>query len=260
MDSKKILALLAARFAPPEWTMFYEVRTHMGMNSGGLRIIDALAIDTYPSRGHKIIAFEVKCFRKDFLREMEDPTKRQFFVNYSNEFYFVAPKNVIRKDEVPEDCGLFTVYDTNTLKKVKQAPYHSLEKVPIYYMVSLLRQKYIFKELLEWKLFKYAGRDLSVEEFEDLVNRKVEERFQKNFQSLKWRISKEIEDKYRQREERIIDALRYIFGEHFYSISYLEKYKDKFRENYQMNVDEKVKKKIKDFLLHLLSEVDEHVG
>jgi hypothetical protein len=48
------------------------------------------------------IGYEVKRTRGDFMRDDKWPE----YLPYCNHFYFVAPKGVIEKAEVPEGCGL----------------------------------------------------------------------------------------------------------------------------------------------------------
>lgn len=52
------------------------------------------------------IAFEIKVSRSDFLSELKKPDKKRLALHYSNEFYFVAPKGLIKPEELPNDCGL----------------------------------------------------------------------------------------------------------------------------------------------------------
>lgn len=74
------------------------------------RTIDFFAINCYPSKSFNRIAYEIKISRSDFLQELRDPEKMKPFMELSNEFYFVAPKGLISKEELPEDVGLVEVY------------------------------------------------------------------------------------------------------------------------------------------------------
>jgi hypothetical protein len=54
----------------------------------------------------KRVCYEVKTSRADFLGELKNPLKRRIGMRYSNEFYFVAPANMLKPDDVPAECGL----------------------------------------------------------------------------------------------------------------------------------------------------------
>lgn len=68
------------------------------------------------------IAYEVKMSRSDFLNDH----KWQSYLASCNEFYFVAPKGLIGKNELPPEAGLMEVFATgNGLRIVKKAPSRS---------------------------------------------------------------------------------------------------------------------------------------
>jgi hypothetical protein len=99
----------------------------------------------YPSRKFERIAYEVKVSRSDFLREIADPNKREMAMSLSNRFYYVAPKGMIGKDDVPEDCGLITVgypEDKNYLVAytLVLAPFRDVPDPPLRFVASLVRR------------------------------------------------------------------------------------------------------------------------
>lgn len=119
MDVMKVLrmrhnASRRGKRTPREWAYFEELRAGTGYASrkrdfNPERYFDAWAINLYPSKGHRTIAYEVKVSRADFLREIKDPSKRREALMFSNEFYFVAPKGLLDPKEIPEECGLIEV-------------------------------------------------------------------------------------------------------------------------------------------------------
>lgn len=50
-------------------------------------------------------AFEVKVSRQDFLKELTNPEKNEWARKSCNEFWFVAPGDVIKEQELPEGVG-----------------------------------------------------------------------------------------------------------------------------------------------------------
>jgi len=74
-----------------------------GMYQG--RWIDAVVFDLWPSKGLLRSAFEIKVSRSDFLRELANPVKYRWAVESFHEFWFVAPQDVIKIEELPPNVG-----------------------------------------------------------------------------------------------------------------------------------------------------------
>lgn len=132
-----ILDLLEARYSSDawreEWVFFRLFRVGIGWEHPWDRTLDAWAMNCYPSKQFRTIAFEVKTTRGDFRRELKPgrwdrydrnpiPRKLRAALEASNQMYFVAPDGVIPKDELPEQCGLMVVRD-DSLRVVRGAPY-----------------------------------------------------------------------------------------------------------------------------------------
>lgn len=110
----------------------------------GLLIFDGLAITksyTQPC----IIGYEIKVSRSDFLQD----NKWHLYLQYCNEFFFVCPKGLIRKDELPDGVGLIYYNpESMSLKTVKKALYRQIEEpVGVY--------KYIIYSRLEEDRFPF---------------------------------------------------------------------------------------------------------
>lgn len=91
----------------------------------GLLIFDGLAIVQSYTKPC-ITGYEIKISRSDFLG---DP-KWHLYLQYCNEFFFVVPKGLIRKDELPDGVGLI-YYDPEAKKvlhTVKKALYRKIEE------------------------------------------------------------------------------------------------------------------------------------
>lgn len=121
ISAKEIVEHLRKRHPQPEWSFFHELRLGSGFSKKAQKRVDAWALNCYPSSKHLKIAYEIKVYRQDFLKEIKDPKKRQEALNLSNQFYFVAPKGVIRIDEVPLECGYIEIDENQRLKVVKEA-------------------------------------------------------------------------------------------------------------------------------------------
>ena len=92
-----------------QWAFIVELRTGTGHGHWSDKYIDLFAINCYPSKGNHKIAFEIKTSRSDFLREMKKPLKRHPALMISNQFYFAAPKGMLKHEEIPQEAGLVEV-------------------------------------------------------------------------------------------------------------------------------------------------------
>lgn len=91
----------------------------------GLLIFDGLAI-TKSYTKPCIVGYEIKVSRSDFLGD----NKWHLYLQYCNEFFFVVPKGLVSKDELPEGVRLI-YYDPDAkqeLRTVKKAQYRKIEE------------------------------------------------------------------------------------------------------------------------------------
>jgi len=92
-----------------QYIVFDELRNGTGYGKIVTGSIDVFVLNTYPSKQFQRMAFEIKVSRSDFLREIKNPNKRRFAMAMSNEFYFVAPKGLLKNSDIPLNCGLMEV-------------------------------------------------------------------------------------------------------------------------------------------------------
>lgn len=86
-----------------KYVVLEQVPDGTGMHQG--RWIDAVVFDLWPSKGLARSAFEVKVSRGDFLREIANPIKYKWAIESFHEFWFVAPQDVIKMEELPANTG-----------------------------------------------------------------------------------------------------------------------------------------------------------
>lgn len=88
--------------------------------------IDLYVINLWPSKGVRLIAYEVKVSRADFLSEIRQPDKRAQALKISTEYSFATPQGLVKPDEVPDECGLVEVRygkrGASYIETVKAAP------------------------------------------------------------------------------------------------------------------------------------------
>lgn len=77
-----------------------------GAGHGNSGWSDAIAMSTWPSKGLRILGFEVKATRSDWLRELDKPTKNLQWQTQCDEWYVVAPERIVKTGELPSDWGL----------------------------------------------------------------------------------------------------------------------------------------------------------
>ena len=159
----RIIGLLSERYEGSEWEFiphFHSFRHD--------RTADAIAINTWQTRGCHRVGFEVKVSRSDYKHELEQPEKRKWLEDFCHQFYFVVPIGLVKADEVPEGCGL--IYATaGGLKQVKLAKQRKVESVSNVMLAAVARAVGKRAALGNWKIFKYAGRDLSKDDLVQIL-------------------------------------------------------------------------------------------
>lgn len=98
--TSKIKLSIKRRFDAPEWALAFELA------SPSQRRADAIAVNTFPSRNFKIVGFEFKASRSDWLNEKRDGAKSDYFVKLCDEWYVVAWNGAVEEAELPDGWGL----------------------------------------------------------------------------------------------------------------------------------------------------------
>ncbi len=139
LTSNDVLAVLKQKFCEPEWLFIPELRVGTGYGFSREQRIDAWALNTFPSKQFAKIAFEIKVYRSDFLKEITHPEKRKAAMGVCNQFYFATIEGVAKSEEIPDDCGWFEVNETRAILK-KKAPYHQCGLVDWSFVASVFRR------------------------------------------------------------------------------------------------------------------------
>ena len=143
MKSADIIKALRARYGDMKYECFEELRLGSGYGFHERRI-DFLVVESAPSRGNRVIAFEVKISRVDFRRDIAKESKQRGAKMYSNEFYFIAPIGIIPQKEVPDWAGLVEINPDcgdfwPILRTVLEAPYREKWRPSWPLLVSIAR-------------------------------------------------------------------------------------------------------------------------
>lgn len=101
-DLHKVQKALQRRYGAPAYALFFEVADKTGSAN---RYADAMAMALWPSRGLKLLGFEIKVDRRDWLRELKNPAKAEAMARLCNEWWVVTTEDVIQEGELPEPWG-----------------------------------------------------------------------------------------------------------------------------------------------------------
>ena|SRR5690625_1570879 len=166
LSADDIITALKARHRKNdrEWAFFDELRVGTGYRYFDYekgeyepfnpeQRLDAYAINLFRSNNYERIAYEIKVSRSDFLSEINNPDKRRQALEFSNKFYFVTPKGLLTKDEIPKECGLIEVYeekDRLTSRIKVSAPFRETDPPPMEFFLSIARRGSNAEGQLEW--------------------------------------------------------------------------------------------------------------
>jgi len=156
LTSDEIASKLEIKFDPPEWALFFEVRSAVG--DGIQRYADAIGMTTYPSKGLKIHGFEFKSNRSDLLGELKDVSKSAAIQKYCDHWWLVlGRKDLICAGELPSAWGLIVPYGSGLQIAVK-APVLKPCDLNRPFVASLLRsaKRKELSEMAEHKIEKEA--------------------------------------------------------------------------------------------------------
>lgn len=120
LKAYQIKQILASRHTKD----FYATEVKTGASWGN----DYLMFDGYAIKKSwvnlKYTGYEIKTARGDFKQD----NKWRGYLQFCNEFYWVCPKDLIKANEIEDDCGLIYVYpDSYATRIIKKAKYREIE-------------------------------------------------------------------------------------------------------------------------------------
>ena len=119
VTTREIEERIASAFSAPNWHTLFQVRNDGGFNAD--RTCDAMAVGLWPSSGHKLLGFEIKVSRADWLRELKDPWKAEAFAKFCDEWWLVIPRaDMVKPGELPEGWGVMVPHSSG-LKRAHHA-------------------------------------------------------------------------------------------------------------------------------------------
>lgn len=109
---------------------------------GGARRCDFWTISANSSAGFQAVAYEIKISRADFKRDTH--AKQRQARLFSDRFYYVAPRGLIKPDDLPDWAGLIEFGDGALSMKVP-APHRDKDAPTWQLVVSLIRNSGIIR-------------------------------------------------------------------------------------------------------------------
>ncbi len=155
------------------YAVFFELRDGTGIYAG--QSMDAFVMDLWPSGKLTRYAYEIKISRNDFLHELDQPDKRKWGMDVSNEFWFVCAPGVAKNDEIPQGCGLMVCSkNAKNLRRVLRATYREAEDFNMIQVAAILRaacRKQSLPDQLRWK---YENQEITEEILDELISSRRE--------------------------------------------------------------------------------------
>jgi len=127
---------LKDRYSGLEWATAFEVADQTG---GARRRCDMLAMGLWQSKGLYLHGHEIKVSRSDWLKEIDDPSKADAFAKRCHYWWIVAPKGIVKLEELPANWGLLHCGDNSALRVGKAATKHEPEALTFRFFASCLR-------------------------------------------------------------------------------------------------------------------------
>lgn len=189
--SGDLMALVERRYPQPAWTTLSEIRDGTGFSTAG-QSADAMAFGTWPSRGLKIIGFEFKSYRGDWIRELKNPEKAETFVGYCDEWWLVTGSdNVAKIEEIPPSWG-WAVGTNKGLMTVKEPVPVEAKPISRIFLMSIMRnvaKRYVpakrLKELVQKEVDAFEKRAAESREYNENLAKSDLERLEAQVKAFK---------------------------------------------------------------------------
>lgn len=94
-----------------------EIKTQYGVSRPDVFTVEK----TLNEDNIKPTTYEIKHSRSDFLSDMKKPDKWKSYLEVSEKLYYVCPEGVIKKEDVPKECGLIYQLSDKSFKTIKNA-------------------------------------------------------------------------------------------------------------------------------------------
>ena len=165
--TEQIEIALEKRHSGAGWAYFKQFRPMTGY-SAVYSCIDAVAVGLW-NQNYKILAFEIKAQRSDFLKDVEIFSKKhKYALEISHEFYYVCPWSLIDRSEIPEIAGLMYVDKSYNIKKKKPAVLREMESIQFHLFQAFAKE--FGNTISHSKIpINFLGKKMTQEDFNSLL-------------------------------------------------------------------------------------------
>jgi hypothetical protein len=132
-------ALQEDLYPPGKWVYLKEFRAGAGLGPFYERYLDAFCMEPFPSTPMRRVAIEIKVTRGDFAQERRKPMKRDAAMHISNQFYFAAPRYLLKEEDIYPECGLIEVSEDGCADITIKAPWR--DNLPTWPFVASLARR-----------------------------------------------------------------------------------------------------------------------
>jgi len=173
ITAETIKALIAQKYEAVsnngKYAIFFELRRRTGAGATGS--IDAFVLDVWPSSNFARYAFEIKVSRQDLMHELDNPNKREWAFDISNEFWFVCAPGICKPEEIPENCGLMVATKTGRQLRIqKRAQWREADDLAPWEIASIIRSASRMQKFPSTLLWKYDGQEINDEQLSAVIS------------------------------------------------------------------------------------------
>jgi hypothetical protein len=136
---------LARRHEPPEWWLAREVTL-------AKRRLDVLAVNLWGARSYRVIGYEIKVSRGDWMRELADWRKQEEWNRVVDDFYVVTPRGLVAPDELPLGWGLLELCGSGLRLRAHPAPSTPGDSLPREVIARLITRERDATHAERWQL------------------------------------------------------------------------------------------------------------
>jgi len=144
LKTSELNQIIYNHFDHQKYVIFEEFRFSTGRKSKSNPKADSrfdfFIINTYPSSDFETTTLECKVSKSDFIKDISKKNKHVPALSISNNFYFIAPINIIPIHLVPDYAGLIVIDENLNWNVIKSAPFRSITKPTWNFVASLARR------------------------------------------------------------------------------------------------------------------------
>ncbi len=123
-------------YVSPEWYLGFEVGNSTGANCR--RHADAVAINSYPSKGFETRGFEIKVSKSDLKHELDIGIKSDEIARFCDYWFLVVPKGLTDDFTLPPTWGVIE-YNDGKLRQTKRAEKLNKSEITTGFLCAMLR-------------------------------------------------------------------------------------------------------------------------